>query len=382
MPPRRLPRAAALLLLIAPPGALAVARETRAAATATPEVGTGSPGPFDFELQRVADDIYIAVRPDVFRQPVEGNITFIVNAEDVVVVDTGGTGASAGSAIRLLRRVTRKPVRTVINTHWHGDHHLGNAVFRREFPGVEFIAHGNTRDAMTGPPMDYVRKQPAMMEEVLKEWRSRIDTGRDETGKEMTPEEIARLRLRIADVEAAAAEYARASVVPATLTFEDRLTLRRGEREIQIRYLGRGNTEGDAVVWLPNEKILISGDLVVHPQPYGFYSFPAEWIETLGRLAGFEFRLLIPGHGAVQEDANYIRSLQALLREVRADVGAAVKEGATQEQARARIDLGGLERTFTDGVERRGFLFGVWFLDPIAVSAYREARGEPIVQGG
>src|SRR5687768_17093568 len=69
------------------------------------------PGVYDFELRRLVDGIYVAVRPDVFRQPVEGNLTFIVNADDVVVVDAGGTQASAESAIKLLRTVTDKPVR-------------------------------------------------------------------------------------------------------------------------------------------------------------------------------------------------------------------------------------------------------------------------------
>ena len=107
----------------------------------TPATGSGV---YDFELRRLVDGVYVAVRPDVFRQPVEGNLVFIVNAEDVVVVDAGGTTASAESAIKLLRSVTDKPVRYLVNTHWHGDHNLGNAAFLKAYPGVEIVAHPNT----------------------------------------------------------------------------------------------------------------------------------------------------------------------------------------------------------------------------------------------
>jgi glyoxylase-like metal-dependent hydrolase (beta-lactamase superfamily II) len=356
-------------------GLLAVAPAP--ATLVTPATGNGV---YDFELRRVADGVYVAVRPDVFRQPVEGNLTFIVNADDVVVVDAGGTQASAESAIKLLRSVTDKPVRYLVNTHWHGDHNLGNAAFRRAWPGVEIVAHPNTVAAMTASNID-LDNLPRQLTETLAALRRGIETGKDEQGQPLPADRLERWKKMVPDLETSLAETRRTRIVRPTLSVSDSLALTRGEREIHVRYLGRGNTEGDLVVWLPKERIVMSGDLVVHPQPYGFWSHPTEWIRALDALAALDYRYLIPGHGEVQQDTAYVRHLQALIGKVRDQAAAAVKVGATLEQVRERLDLGELETVFTAGDARRKFLLKAWFLDPFSISAYKEAQGEPILQG-
>jgi glyoxylase-like metal-dependent hydrolase (beta-lactamase superfamily II) len=348
--------------------------------TTTVVPATG-PGVFDYELRRVAEGVYVAVRPDVFRQPVDGNVVLIVNEADVVAVDSGGTVASAEGVIRLLRAVTNKPVRYVLNTHWHGDHNLGNQVFVREFPGVEIVAHPATAAGMTRDNIGFDRFLPQMTE-FLEELRQGVATGKDKEGQAIAPDRIVRWKALIPDIEAGVAELRRAKIVLPTLTFADPLVLRRGEREIHVRWVGKGNTEGDAVVWLPRERILVSGDLVVHPQPYGFGSFPAEWRDTLDKLVALDYAVLVPGHGEVQRDTAYLRNLQRLIETVRTQVAMAVKDGATLEQARERLSIGPeLEQAFTAGDARRKTLLKAWFLDPFSLSAYKEAKGEPIVQG-
>ncbi len=171
-------------------------------------------------------------------------------------------------------------------------------------------------------------------------------------------------------------------MTPADLTVEDALVLHRGAREIRIRWLGRGNTEGDLVVWLPKERIVATGDLVVEPIPYGFGSFPREWIETLDRIAALDSAILVPGHGALQRDPAYVRRLQALLRAVRAQVGAAVAKGLDLEATRKAVDLSAFEKEFAGDDPYRRKLFEAWWASPIVRSAWLEAKGLPIVQGG
>ena len=362
--------ASVLALLAAAPGP---------APTTVVAPATG-PGVYDFELRRLEEGIYVAVRPDVFRQPVEGNLTFIVNAEDVVVVDAGGTQASAESAIKLLRTVTDKPVRYLVNTHWHGDHHLGNVTFLKAYPGVEIVAHPRTIEGMTVENID-LQNLPKQLTDTLAALRQGIETGKDDQGQPLPADRRERWKKMVPDLETSLAESQRSRVALPTLSVADGLVLRRGDREIHVRYLGRGNTEGDLVVWLPKERIVMSGDLVVNPQPYGFGSFPTEWIQTLDALAALDYRYLVPGHGGVQADAAYIRSVQALIAKVRDQAVVAVKGGATLAQLRERLDLGELETVFTAGDPRRKFLLKAWFLDPFTISAYKEAKGEPIVQG-
>jgi glyoxylase-like metal-dependent hydrolase (beta-lactamase superfamily II) len=358
-------------------GALAALLATAPAPVVTPATGSGV---YDFELRRVVEGVYVAVRPDVFRQPVEGNLVFIVNDADVVVVDAGGTQASAESAIELLRSVTTKPVRYLVNTHWHGDHNLGNPAWARAYPGLEIVAHPHTVAGMTVENID-LQSLPQQLGETIAALRKGLETGQDEQGQPLPSDRLERWKKMLPDLETALAESKRTTVMLPTMTVADALTLRRGAREIHVRYLGRGNTEGDLVVWLPQERVAISGDLVVNPQPYGFGSFPTEWIQTLDKLAALDYAYLIPGHGEVQTDTTYIRNVQALIRAVRDQAATAVKGGATLAQVRERLALGELENVFTAGDPRRKFLLKAWFLDPFSISAVKEAKGEPIVQG-
>jgi glyoxylase-like metal-dependent hydrolase (beta-lactamase superfamily II) len=90
--------------------------------------------------------------------------------------------------------------------------------------------------------------------------------------------------------------------MPPTLTFVDRLVLQRGDRTIEVRWLGRGNTCGDTVVVLPKERIAASGDLVVHPVPFGILSYYDEWRDTLSKLDVLPVDALFPGHGPLMRD--------------------------------------------------------------------------------
>src|SRR5882672_1607139 len=98
----------------------------------------------NFEQVKVADGVYAAIRTEPPGLTVNCNSVFIVNDDDVVVVDTNLTPVTAKEELAALRKLTSKPVRYVINTHWHDDHLMGNQVYRDAFPGVEFIAHNAT----------------------------------------------------------------------------------------------------------------------------------------------------------------------------------------------------------------------------------------------
>lgn len=326
---------------------------------------------WDLEIVPLKPGIWLIRRPDVLRQPVEPNVLVVVNERDVVVVDGGGIPRSAANAIALIRSVTKNPVSTLVNTHWHGDHVLGNQVYRATWPDVRIVSHPNTRRDMTGAPMRYVQRARGQFEPFLADLRAKDAKGELDTER----------RRLIPDLELMVREYEHLTVTPPDVTVTDRMVLHRAGREIHVAHLGKGNTEGDLVVWLPQDRVLATGDLVVSPLPYGFGSFPKEWIETLDRLAALDFELLVPGHGEVQKDRSYLRRLQALLGAVREQAAAAVAQGKDLEATRKAIDLSALEAAFTEGDARRRKLFEAWWKQPIARSAWLEAKGLPIVQG-
>jgi glyoxylase-like metal-dependent hydrolase (beta-lactamase superfamily II) len=354
---------------------------TSAAPGAAPPAARGV---FELELTTIAPGIHLLQRPDHFRQPVEPNLLVIENEADLVVVDSGGTPATAESAIRLIRGITPKPVSVLVDTHWHGDHHLGNAVFRREYPGLRVLAHRNTHRDATGKPMAYVERYPKAIAEYAAALTAMLEHDSADGqpgGPPLAPDRRARVAQGLEDARAYGAEMARVEVSPPDWSMQDEVVLTRGARTISVRYLGRGNTEGDLVVWLPAERILASGDLVVAPIPYGFGSFPAQWIETLDRLAAYDFALLVPGHGPLMRDRSHVRLVQAMLREVRAQAARAVAAGQDLAAFKGSLDLSAHEPAIVGDDQRRRTLFQAWWKDPIARSAWLEARGEPIVQG-
>ena len=326
---------------------------------------------YTVELVPLRPDVYLVRRPEPLREPVEANAVFVVNADDVIVFEGGGAPLVAERAIALIRSVTDKPVSHVVNSHWHGDHNLGNQVYRAEFPGVKFVGHPETRAAMTGPPMAYVERYGPMLAELIEDWQGQQSRGELSAARERLLPDLALMRDQLAEV----------TVVPPDLMVADRLVLERDGREIHVLHLGRGNTPGDLVLWLPQERVLATGDLVVHPIPYGFGSFPAEWIGTLDRLAEFDFELLVPGHGEIQQDARYIRRLQAMLTEVRRQAAESVAAGLDLETTQEKLDLAAFETEFAGDDEDRKRKFDAWWRLPIARSAWLEASGKQIRQG-
>jgi cyclase len=117
------------------------------------------------------------------------------------------------------------------------------------------------------------------------------------------------------------------------------MTLHRGSREIQIRYLGRGHTGGDVVVYLPKERLVITGDLLTSGLSNMSDSYPAEWAVTLDELKKLDFGTVLPGHGEAYTDKTKIDAFQAYLRDVWSEVSRLKKEGVSAEEAAKRADL-------------------------------------------
>ena len=154
------------------------------------------------------------------------------------------------------------------------------------------------------------------------------------------------------------------------------MTLPLGNREVQLLHLGRGNTAGDVVAFLPKEKILITGDLLVHPVPYSFGSFLSEWIATLKQMAAMQPAIIIPGHGAAQHDQTYLTQVIGLLETTVKQVKDAAQRGLSLEEARKAVDLEAFRLRFAGDDAARNYAFQNYFFIPATERAYKEAKGE------
>lgn len=330
-----------------------------------------------FEMVKVAEGVYVAVRKEPPGLTVNGNSVFIINDDDVVVVDTTLTPGSAREELAALRRLTTKPVKYVINTHWHDDHIMGNQVYRDAFPGVEFIAHANTREYL--PTTGLTNRKQAMSEQgypgFIASLKNRLEKNESVFGGPMNEEERATLASDIKIAERYMAENPGVEIILPTITLENRMALYRGSRTIEIRYLGRGHTSGDIVVRLPKEGIVITGDLVIWPVPYvgNPQSHPGDWSATLEKLIELRPAIFIPGHGPVLHDDSYLKLMAKLFSSIKQQVEAAFARGETLEQTRKSVNLAEFQKLFAGDSRMRKLIFVSYVIGPAVSAAYADA---------
>lgn len=306
----------------------------------------------------------------------DSNVLLIINDDDVIVVDANIVPSSARLVIAELRKLTTKPVRYVINTHWHSDHHYGNAAYRDAFPGVEFIQHAETRKAIIE------RDMPALKANVDSAYpaaaanlRKALQDGKTATGVELT----APMRARFTDMagiyDMFVADMKVTPMVPGTLLISDSLVLQRGNRTIVIKHLGLGNTRGDLVVYLPAERIVATGDLVVFPVPFAFYSYLNEWPRTLRNLMSLDAATIMPGHGPIMTNWNYVNQLIPLFESTWQQVSRAVASGVTNlDSVRTRVNLDQYRDQFGGTDARNRQQFDNFYMRPAVEAAFRELR--------
>jgi len=328
------------------------------------------PGNF-YEVKQLAPGVFAAVR-QVSAGSADGNTLFIISDSDVIVVDAGHYRADARQMIAEIRRRTDKPVRYVINTHSHGDHVMGDEVYKEVFPGVEFISHPQARQEMaqSSPEEQLV---PLFRSEVAN-IQKKLDSGKDSDGAPMTAERREHLELAKANLGFWISDMKGWRQTVPDLTVADSLVLRRGERTIEVRYLGNGHTTGDLVVYLPKERIVATGDLVIHPVPFGFSTNLREWPATLRALKGLDAMTIVPGHGEIQTDWAYVDRQIALFELTWEQVKKAVDGGADLERTRKAVDGDALSKAIGATSREARDEFEYEFLDPAVEAAFKVLR--------
>ena len=266
------------------------------------------------EFHEVADRVYVA-RHDWM----DVNVTAVLGERGILLVDTLGSERDARTMLERLRRVTRAPLHAVLNTHAHWDHVLGNAVTAEDSPDALLLAH---------------EQAAAGMEATVAAGLATFDD--DDPNRE--------------------AVHGSRLVVPSE-TFHSVRALDLGDRYVEVVHTGRGHTDGDVVVRLPDVDVLLAGDLVEEgaPPAYGRDCFPLEWpvtLELVGQMTTPD-TVVVPGHGAVVD--------QAFLHEQRADTGMVAEtihhlagQGASLEDALAHDDWPFPRESLATAV-RRGF---------------------------
>ena len=216
-------------------------------------------------------------------QVFNSNSLVIVNDEDVVIVDSHVTPAKARDLIASIPAITDKPVTALINSHYHWDHAHGN----QEFADIPIIGHEYTRMKLATA----AHEEPTYLSGLagnaarLAQLAEQIEAVEDD-------EERERLETYRAMFAAHAADFDEIAPLAPDVTLNDRLTLFRGSREIQIVFLGRAHTGGDIVVYFPQDKLVFTGDILFGGPSFLGDGYVDEWPETLENLKALDFDIV------------------------------------------------------------------------------------------
>jgi len=297
---------------------------------ATDAAGSAEASAGQFEFTEIVPGVYQA--RGVGDLVVGSNSSVVVNDEEVLLVDSHITPAAATELLEELRTLTDKPVKYVVNTHWHFDHAHGNQVFP---PDVEIISHEATRAVIASGGSVSGRSYETFIGGLpgrIAAMEATLDTMTDEAARAELEETLEQQRTYYAQIQ-------EVIPTPPNTTLSERMTLFRGNREIQFLFFGRGHTDGDVVVYLPNERVLISGDLITAGIPYMGDGYVDEWVDTLEHLKSLDFDWIVPGHGKAFQDPERIGQLQDYFRDLWAQTVALHDQGVSAEEAATRIDM-------------------------------------------
>jgi glyoxylase-like metal-dependent hydrolase (beta-lactamase superfamily II) len=272
-----------------------------------------------FKIDRISRNVYAAVAQTT--PVVNGNSAIIVTQRGLVIVDSQSSPSAAHSLYNQFKReVADLPVRYVINTHHHLDHAHGNAAYSEMFgPHADIISTSFARAALKQAArwfVGFVQRQPvpsSQLQEVSNQERyyafveSYIGGLREGLpvleGRilQLAGEERAAAQSRLEGLRLYFSEMSAFTPALPNITFDRNMVLHCGDVVVEVRHFGRGHTAGDAVVLVPEDHVVVTGDLVQGLEPLLFEAFPDEWPATLLKLAEVDFEFLVPGHGPVQQ---------------------------------------------------------------------------------
>lgn len=219
------------------------------------------------------------------------NTGIIIGDDAVMVIDTQATPVMAQDVIRRIREVTDKPIKYVVMSHYHAVRVLGATAYKPE----HIIASQDSYDLIC------------------------------ERGEADMKSEIERFPRLFRAVESVP------GLTWPTMTFKGEMTLWLGKLEVKIMQVGRGHTKGDTIVWLPQQKILFSGDLVeFDATPYAGDAYFQDWPQTLDALSAMHAEKLVPGRGAALTSPAMVKDGIEGTRAFISEVYAAVKQGVAE----------------------------------------------------
>ena len=288
-----------------------------------------------FDIQKVANGIYFAhARPQAM---INCNAAIFVRSQDVVVVDAHSKPSAAASLIgQIKREITTKPVRYVINTHFHWDHTQGNHAYRLTGEKVDFIASAATKELMENLAI-------ARMKASVGAVPQQIDTLRSQAARSSSAAEKAFCADQVRQLEAYQAELKDYTLELPTITFDKSYLLQDPAHDLHIEFHGHAHTAGDVVVFCPQARTIATGDVIHGSLPFIADGFPRIWPGTIDSIGRADFNSIMPGHAGLQTGRTVMTNMRNYIEELTGRVEEGKKAGLTVAEMQQRITVASLK---------------------------------------
>lgn len=296
-----------------------------------------------FDLQMVANGIYFAhARPQAM---LNCNAAIFIRSKDVVVVDAHSKPSAAASLINQIKReITEKPVRYVVNTHFHWDHTQGNHAYRLTGEKIDFIASAATKQLMSNLAV-------ARMKASVGAVPQQIDALRDRAVRSTSAAEKAFCAEQIAQMEAYQAELKDYTLELPTITFDTSYLLQDRAFDLHIDFHGHSHTAGDVFVFCPQQRAIATGDAIHGFLPNIADGFPRLWPGTIDTVGHADFKYLMGGHGPLQTDRTVMINQRNYIEELTGKVAEGKEAGLSLAEMQQRFTVASLKSLQSNGYE-------------------------------
>jgi glyoxylase-like metal-dependent hydrolase (beta-lactamase superfamily II) len=307
-----------------------------------------------FEIQKIADGVYFAfARPQAI---INCNAAIFVNSADVLVVDAHSKpSAAAGLIAQIKQQITPRPVRYLVDTHFHWDHSQGNAGYRDAFgKDLKIVASESTKKLEAqfsqarlkesldphGHPFSGQPHVPEL-----------LDAARRELSAARSPEQKAQISGQIRQLEAFQREMQNFAPVLPTVTFDKTYVIKDKAHDIHVQFLGRAHTAGDVVVFCPQKRVVATGDMILGSLPFLADSFPKEWPKTIDAVKALGFDQVACGHGRVQQGRQPMTAQRNYIEELAGRVEAGKQSGKSLSEIQKSIPVASIKALQADGYD-------------------------------
>jgi glyoxylase-like metal-dependent hydrolase (beta-lactamase superfamily II) len=293
-----------------------------------------------FDLQKAADGVYFALaRPQAM---INCNAAVFVRSKDVVVVDAHSKPSAAAALVAQIKReVTDKPVRYVINTHFHWDHTQGDKAYSQIGTKVDFVATNATKQLMSELAV-------ARMKASLDEVPQQIDKMQQRAAHSSSAAEKAFCAEQVRQMQSYQAELKDYPLELPTITFDDTYLLRDPAFDLHLEFHGHAHTAGDVFVFCPQQRALATGDASHGWLPNLGDGFPHAWPATIDKVMRADFKYVLGGHGPMQSDRVVMTGQRNYIEELTGKVEEGKKAGLTVAEMQQRFTVASLRSMQTN----------------------------------